>query len=82
MKGELLILLSLVIACNACSSSKEPEVVNETEKDSKPKPDSSSTNRETHPLETKPGTKPDSKCPNQTLYCKLGNDNTMCKYCG
>ena len=32
MKGELLILLSLVIACNACSSSKEPEVVNETVK--------------------------------------------------
>ena len=21
-------------------------------------------------------------CPNQPKYCKLGNDNTMCKYCG
>ena len=110
MKGELLIVFSLVITCNACPSSHEPEEVIETEKESKPKPDSSSTNRETSPLGTKSDssstnketspletksdssstnketspleTKPDSPCPNQTLYCKLGNDNTMCKYCG
>ena len=28
---------------------------------------------------TNPG---EGGCPNQPKYCKLGNDNTMCKYCG
>ena len=31
---------------------------------------------------TTPTNPDEGGCPNQPKYCKLGNDNTMCKYCG